>query len=220
MARRKLKLTRPALKRQREALVRFERYLPMLKLKQQQLQLTLRQVAKQRDEAQRQADRAAAKFEPYRSILADLAGIDVRGLSSPELIRTGQLNVAGITVPVFEGVDFPALTYSLFATAAWVDRAIADLRQVSQHEAAVKVLDQQYQLLDRELTKIVQRVNLFEKVKIPESREVIRVIRIRLGDEMTAAVGRAKIAKAKIAESEQSIYELVGAEGSPEVKAG
>ena len=42
-------------------------------------------------------------------------------------------------------------------------------------------------------------MNLFDKVKIPESREAIRVIRIHLGDEMTAAVGRAKIAKAKLA---------------------
>jgi hypothetical protein len=42
-------------------------------------------------------------------------------------------------------------------------------------------------------------VNLFEKVKIPEAQEAIRVIRIKLGDEMTAAVGRAKIAKYKIA---------------------
>jgi V/A-type H+-transporting ATPase subunit D len=40
-------------------------------------------------------------------------------------------------------------------------------------------------------------VNLFEKVKIPESREHIRVIRIFLGDQQTAEVARAKIAKAK-----------------------
>ena len=40
---------------------------------------------------------------------------------------------------------------------------------------------------------------MFEKVKIPEAREAIRVIRIKLGDEMTAAVGRAKIAKSQLA---------------------
>ncbi len=37
----KIKLTRPELKRQRDTLSRFRRYLPMLKLKQQQLQLTI-----------------------------------------------------------------------------------------------------------------------------------------------------------------------------------
>ncbi|MCX5669743.1 MAG: hypothetical protein NTU94_00260, partial [Planctomycetota bacterium] len=63
----------------------------------------------------------------------------------------------------------------------------------------------------------IQRVNLFEKIKIPEAREAIRVIRIRLGDEMTAAVGRAKIAKAKFGEEESAAangFALAGEEGS------
>jgi V/A-type H+-transporting ATPase subunit D len=41
-------------------------------------------------------------------------------------------------------------------------------------------------------------VNLFEKVKIPETKENIRMIRIYLGDQQTAAVVRGKIAKAAI----------------------
>jgi hypothetical protein len=41
--------------------------------------------------------------------------------------------------------------------------------------------------------------NLFEKIMIPRDREAIRRIRIKLGDEMAAAVGRAKIAKGKLA---------------------
>jgi len=49
-----------------------------------------------------------------------------------------------------------------------------------------------------------ERVNLFEKIKIPEALEAIRVIRIHLGDEMTAGVGRAKIAKAKLSSSSAS----------------
>jgi len=44
----------------------------------------------------------------------------------------------------------------------------------------------------------VQRVNLFEKIKIPEAKNAIRVIRIKLGDDMTSAVGRSKIAKTKL----------------------
>ena len=65
-------------------------------------------------------------------------------------------------------------------------------------EAELEVIVEQHRLLNQELRKIVQRVNLFEKVKIPEIQEAIRVIRIHLGDEMTSAVGRAKIAKSKL----------------------
>jgi len=195
----KIKLTRPQLKRHRDALKRFERYLPMLKLKQQQLQLTLRTIAARRREILADVDSARRAFAPYQAVLADLAGLNIRGLAEPQQVKTSRSNVAGVNVPIFEGVAFPEAAYSLFATPAWVDRALADLRRISALEAEANVLQQQYDLLQKELTKIVQRVNLFEKVKIPDCREAIRVIRIHLGDEMTAAVGRAKIAKGKLA---------------------
>ncbi len=53
-------------------------------------------------------------------------------------------------------------------------------------------------LLRQELRTTTQRVNLFEKKLIPELKENIRKIKIFLGDEETAAVGRAKQAKAKL----------------------
>ena len=198
---RKVKLTRPELKRRRDALARFERYLPTLKLKQQQLQLSIRDVGKQRRQARADLQAARNAFAPYAAVLADRAGLNVRGLAEPQQVRTGLQNVAGVDIPVLEEVTFPPATYSLFATPAWVDRALADLREVSRRQAHADVLDQQHELLLRELTKVIQRVNLFEKVKIPQAREIIRRIRIRLGDEMTAAVGRAKIAKAKLTEA-------------------
>ena len=201
---RKLKLTRPELKRQREALARFERYLPMLKLKQQQLQLTVREVAAKRRAADDAARAARRTFHAYRNVLADRAGVHVEAVARPQEIRTATANIAGVTVPVFEGVVFPQPRYSLFATPAWVDRALADLRDVNRRQAELEVLRQQYDRLHRELTKIIQRVNLFEKVKIPTARENIRRIRIHLGDEMTAAVGRAKIAKGKITEADSA----------------
>ena len=199
---RKLKLTRPELKRQREALARFERYLPMLKLKQQQLQLTVRDVTRKRRAADEAAHAARRTFDAYRSVLADRAGVDVEAVARPQEVRTTTANIAGVSIPVLEEVVFARPTYSLFATPAWVDRALADLMELNRRRAELDIIRQQYDRLRRELTKIIQRVNLFEKVKIPTARENIRRIRIHLGDEMTAAVGRAKIAKAKISEAE------------------
>ena len=188
----------------------------MLKLKQQQLQLTLREVASKLRTARNAVRAAEAKFEPYRDILADVAGVNVPELATPETIRTSSVNIAGVNVPVFEEVRFAPVEYSLFATPVWVDQALADLRDVNRHLARAEVLDRQFELLNRELTKIIQRVNLFEKVKIPEAYEAIRIIRIKLGDEMTAAVGRAKIAKGKITTEEQTVYANVEHGGDDE----
>jgi V/A-type H+/Na+-transporting ATPase subunit D len=194
----KIRLTRPELKKQRDALQRYQRFLPTLKLKQQQLQLTLRQVAAEQREAHEDYQAAEAVLAPYRAVLRDVAGVNIPKLSEPAEVRTSTENIAGVTIPVLEGIDYPEANYSLFATPPWVDRALADSRTITLRRTAMTILDQRELLLQQELTKIIQRVNLFEKVKIPDSQEAIRRIRIRLGDEMTAAVGRAKIAKGKL----------------------
>jgi len=197
----RFKLTRPELKRFREALARYERYLPMLKLKQQRLQVMLREVVQERREAQRAREEIDAILRRYRALLADRAGIPLEAWSRPAQVLVDWKNVAGVSVPVYRETTFPPARYSLFGTPPWVDRALADLRERSRRQALLDVLLQQEELLERELTRIIQRVNLFEKVMIPEAREAIRRIRIKLGDEMTDAVGRSKIAKKKLAET-------------------
>jgi V/A-type H+-transporting ATPase subunit D len=197
----KVKLTRPELKRYRDALARYQRYLPMLKLKQQQLQATLRDVARQRREAEHAHDEIDAVIRRYQSVLADRAGIPLEHWSRPSEVRISKKNIAGVEIPVLEDVGFPKASYSLFGTPPWVDQALDDLRQRSRRQTAVDVLKEEESLLQSELVRIIQRVNLFEKIMIPQAREAIRKIRIKLGDEMTAAVGRAKLAKNKLSET-------------------
>jgi V/A-type H+/Na+-transporting ATPase subunit D len=200
MARRQPK-TRLELKRQREALARFEHFLGALQKKQQKLQIAVEELKPIRAGL---ADRVAvlqAGSTVYESLLGDPAGLDVRALARPREVRTSDANVAGVAVPVFEAVVFDTPEYSLFATPVWVDRALIDLRELAGKEAELTVLDRRHQLLSRELLRIIQRVNLFEKVMIPGAEAAIRRIRIHLGDEMVAAVGRAKLAKGKLAGS-------------------
>jgi V/A-type H+/Na+-transporting ATPase subunit D len=194
-----LSLTRLGLKRQRERLERFERFLPALKLRQQQLQLRLQQAEAAGAEARARLDRATEAFDEYRPVLGDLAGMDLLALAKPAEVLVGWTNVAGVPVPVLEEVRFRRVSYSLFGTPPWVDRVLAELQTLSRYRAELEVLERQRGLLRRELIRVVQRVNLFEKVKIPEARQAIQRIRIHLGDEMAAAVGRSKIAKARLA---------------------
>ncbi len=74
------------------------------------------------------------------------------------------------------------------------------LREIARLDALAKTLRRQVELLEQELRSTAQRVNLFEKVKIPEAKENIRVIGIYLGDQQTSAVVRGKIAKKKLQE--------------------
>jgi len=75
------------------------------------------------------------------------------------------------------------------------------------------VLDEQVRLLEAELRSTTQRVNLFEKVKIPETEENIKKISIYMADQQVNAVVRSKISKRKVAirnatASESEVYSL------------
>ena len=86
---------------------------------------------------------------------------------------------------------------NLYETDAWIDQGIETIKKLMHLRVERKIMEEQHRLLGEELRTTTQRVNLFEKVKIPEAKENIRVIRIFMGDQQTAAVARSKIAKGK-----------------------
>ena len=192
----KIKKTKTELKAQREALQRYLRFLPTLELKKQQLQTEVRHLEQQlRDKAAQQAA-ARERLRPWAKLLtghleplADLARVAE--------VLTAPGNVAGVVVPVLEDVRFHEVQLDLFETPLWYDDAVPMLRSLTRLAIEEAILDRQRRLLAEELRITSQRVNLFEKVKIPQTEENIRVINIALGDAQTAAVARAKIAKAK-----------------------
>lgn len=196
----KIKLTKTELKAQTDALKRFRRFLPMLQLKKQQLQAEIAGIVAK-------ADDVTAREEKLRRSLDGWVGLfatgekTLSGLVSVRAVRTSSANVAGVEIPVFDGIDTDVGAVDLWSTPAWVDDAIAAITSLLALQSERKVLERQRELITAELVTTSQRVNLFEKVKIPACRENIRVIKIALGDEQTAAVTRGKIAKSRAPET-------------------
>lgn len=188
-----VKLTKNELKKQKDSLKRFQRYLPTLQLKKQQLQMVIRQVEQEHDQLKREKDAQRHDLDQWLGVFAD--GIDLVPYARVEQVETSTGNIAGIDIPVFEGIVFVNEPWNLVTLPPWVDRGIAALRSMVEMEARLKILREQLRRLADELRTTTQRVNLFEKVKIPEAKENIRMIRIYLGDQQTAEVVRGKIAK-------------------------
>jgi V/A-type H+/Na+-transporting ATPase subunit D len=109
-----------------------------------------------------------------------------------------------VSIPTLEGVRWRRLAPPLDTTPSWIDEALVTLERLTTLRLQRRVLAEQRSLVAAELRLTSQRVNLFEKIKIPEAQEALRVIRIALGDLQAAEVVRAKIAKAKAMEREQS----------------
>jgi len=191
----KVKLTKNALKAERDALKRFQRYLPTLQLKKQQLQMEIRGV-QSRVESKRQEEAALlADMDNWIKLFAE--PIEWGKYIKVDKVLLGEGNIAGVTIPVFDKVVFERNTPDLFDTPVWIDDGIRALEHLVSLRLERRVIEEQYRLLTEELRTTNQRVNLFEKVKIPEAKENIRVVRIFLGDQQTAGVARSKIAKNK-----------------------
>ena len=198
----KIKFTKGELKRQREVLKQFTHYLPILQLKKQQLQAEIQHVRERSNLKIQEIDNLENEINEWASLLNE-PGDYVSDWIRPKRIRIGEANIAGIDIPTFEGVDFEKTDYDLFLTSLWVDRAVEKIRELAGLLEEEKILREQKKILGHELRITTQRVNLFEKIKIPEARENIRLIRIYLGDQQTNAVGRSKIAKNKIEKLEE-----------------
>ncbi len=191
----KVKNTKTELKAQRDALKRYQRYLPTLQLKKQQLQMEVRQVE------QRVAEKRAEE-EAARGALADWVKLyseplDYLSWLSVESIDVEPGNIAGVAVRSLREIRFTRTPPDLWATPDWLDEGLSTLETLFRLRIERRLLEEQLRLLAEELRTTSQRVNLFEKVKIPECAENIRRIRIFLGDENTGAVVRSKIAKGK-----------------------
>ncbi len=204
----KIKFTKGELKRERDSLRQYERYLPTLQLKKQQLQMEIiRQrlvlEEKRSDEARRVKDALA-----WAGLLTD-TGIDITKWVRPLKILKGSRNIAGVGLPVFEKAEFAEADYDLFLSPLWADAGIDALKTVAALREEAAVIEEAIAVTKRELRITTQRVNLFEKVKIPEALEAIRRIKIYIGDQMANAVGRSKIAKRKIEEAVSDEAEMV-----------
>ncbi len=194
----KPKFNKTALKGQRDALAKYQKFLPILLLKKMQLQLVIRQLEPVVEAKRRELEETLASIRPWSKLLSE-SSIEIEDYLQIEQVRTKKDNIAGVEVPEFDEVVYKDFLYSLFATPAWLDKAVAVLRRLVALREELRVLLEKERLLKEELRTTTQRVNLFEKKLIPELRENIRKIKIFLGDEETAAVGRAKLAKGKLA---------------------
>ena len=199
-----VKLTKNELKVQKDRLKQFQRYLPTLQLKKQQLQAVVMQVTAQLEQVSQQRQTAVAGLDDWVAVFAENDSFPVEKrletLVRPKHVVCGQENIAGVTVPVFQELSFEEIQYDVADYPLWVDTAAVRLREIARLDALEKTLRRQVELLEKELRATAQRVNLFEKVKIPEAKENIRVIGIYLGDQQTSAVVRGKIAKKKLQE--------------------
>ena len=208
----KIKLTKNELKVQKDALKMYRRYLPTLILKKQQLQAEIRAIEAKANLVKKQKEELEAGFRDWIAVFSESNAFP-DGVITVSNIRKRVGNIAGVDIPIYDGADFARGDYDLYETPLWVDIAADHMEKAISLDLEAEVLYEQVRLLERELLSTSQRVNLFEKVKIPETEENIKKISIYVADQQVNAVVRSKISKRKIAlrnsaSPEQEVYSL------------
>lgn len=194
----KIKLTKNELKVQKDALKMYRRYLPTLTLKKQQLQSEIRTIEAKAKAVRKAREDLEFGFKEWIAVFSETDAFP-EGIITVSNIRKGTGNIAGVDIPTFEGADFERGDYDLYETPLWVDIAANHMEKAMSLDLEAEVLDEQVRLLEVELLATSQRVNLFEKVKIPETEENIKKISIYMADQQVNAVVCSKISKRKIA---------------------
>lgn len=192
----RLPLSKAQLAREKSALARYRRYLPALDLKRKQL-MAERKRAENRLAALRA--REAERVEGIGAEIPMLADtrIDLDGLARLKSVRLGERNVVGQRVPVVEAIEVEIAPYGYLVRPHWVDLVARRLEEVIRLRVEAHVALREIALLDAAVTKVTQRVNLFEKVLIPRAEANIRRLGIALGDMERSAVVNSKIGKRK-----------------------
>ncbi len=208
----KIKLTKNELKVQKDALKMYRRYLPTLTLKKQQLQSEIRVIEAKAKAVRQQREALEQGFSDWIAVFSEKDAFPENVITVSN-IKKGKGNIAGVDIPTYEGADFCRHDYDLYYTPLWVDIAANHMEKAISLDLEAQVLDEQVSLLERELLATSQRVNLFEKVKIPETEKNIKKISIYMADQQVSAVVRSKISKRKIAlrnaqSDERQVYSL------------
>jgi V/A-type H+/Na+-transporting ATPase subunit D len=192
----KIKYTKNELKKQKDQLKRFKRYLPTLVLKKQLLQMEIRNVEIQINEKSKQRETINNELMSWVHVFGE--NLNIAELVVVKEADLDTANIAGVDIPVFNGIIYENTPYDLMFYPLWVDAGVQKLKELFAADMELTILKKQSELLGEELRITTQRVNLFEKVKIPDTKENIRRINIFLGDQQTAAVVRGKLAKNKL----------------------
>ena len=192
----KVSLSKSSLSHQTQLLKGYQRFLPSLDLKRKQLM-----GERARAQAERRAldQRLVAARQRVAETLPMLANeeLDLAGVVRVEHVEFCRENVMGSWLPMLEHLEVAVRPYGYISKPHWLEPLIEALTASARLRIEAMVAARRVVLLEAAVRTVTQRVNLFDKVLIPQARANIKRIRIALSDAERAAVVRSKIAKKK-----------------------
>jgi len=191
----KIKYTKTEQARQKKILKVSLRMLPLFEAMEKSLMATIQSISERIEEIQAEIEKNEQETKPWVAVFSD-HWVDIGSFVSVDKIRTRPVDVAGVRVQEFDGVDFKVVPVNE-NTPIWVDDAKSLIKEQLQLVAEIECLKEQIILLEEELLDVRARIKLFENRRIPNARTAIRKISQKLQDDERITIATAKVVKTK-----------------------
>ncbi|NDV46699.1 V-type ATP synthase subunit D [Paludibacter sp. 221] len=169
------------------------RTLPTIKSKESALRL---EVKRAKDDIRSLEDRLEQQISSYDKMLALWGEFDTTLLQVKD-VKMSIKKIAGVRIPILEGVEYETKPFSLFNSPAWFADGLTQLKELAQVGIEREFYNQKLNLLEHARKKTTQKVNLFEKVQIPGYEDAIRKIKRFMEDEENLSKSSQKIVKSR-----------------------
>lgn len=207
----RLKLSKNSLQQQREKMKINQRLLPSLDLKRRQLTVELAKTREEYERVRKAVENLDMRIGEELPMLANQE-IELSSLVKMTGFSLVEENVVGVKLPLLEKIETEVAEYSLLAKPAWIDVLVERLKTAAEARVKVQVAEQRVKILQHAVRRMTQRVNLFDKILIPQAKKNIQRILIFLGDQERAAVSNAKLTKKLQLKKRVVAFRMGGAE--------
>ena len=196
----KFQYNKTALQNLRRQLSIREKALPTLKSKEAALRLEVRKITAEIELLKEEYQALVKQNQNYNGFWTEFPEIvKIRNVNSE------QKNIAGVKVSILTGIDFDIENVSMFNMPSWIRLAINMFELLMTIQVKIEMTEERLNALAYARKKTTQKVNLYEKVQIPEYKTAIIKIKRYMEDEENLSKSSQKIVKERNRAKEASL---------------
>ncbi|WP_295156100.1 V-type ATP synthase subunit D [uncultured Brachyspira sp.] len=196
----KFQYNKTALQNLRRQLSIREKALPTLKSKEAALRLEVRKITAEIELLKEEYQKLVKENQNYNGFWTEF----------PEIVKIKKINsdlknIAGVKVSILSNIDFAIENVSLFNMPSWIRLAISMFERLMTIQIKIEMTEARLNALAYARKKTTQKVNLYEKVQIPEYKTAIIKIKRYMEDEDNLSKSSQKIVKERNRAKEASL---------------
>ena len=174
--------------------------LPTLKNKEAALRVEVKRAKEEAEKLDKELKEKTQEYQ-YMNKLWDEFDRDLIRVKNIELDTK---KIAGVETPVFKDANFEIKDFSIYNRPHWYLDGLDIIKELTKLALEREVYFRKMNMLNYARKKTTQKVNLYEKVQIPDYQNAIRKIKRFLEDEENLSKAAQKIVKNRQQKKEET----------------